>query len=86
MFIGQWRYFFHVLMHCLASQKLRMDGMGHSILSGLIGLTFNQPFNFSLIILRSFQTRLGYRANDKRLLLLYPRFLTLLSTTESPIR
>ncbi|KAJ0669283.1 hypothetical protein HanPI659440_Chr17g0699321 [Helianthus annuus] len=76
--IGQWRYFFHVLMQCLAPRKGGMDGMGHSLLSGMIDLTFNQPFNFSLMILQWFQSQLGYRANDKRLQLLYPRFLTLI--------
>ncbi|MFS7952977.1 hypothetical protein Hanom_Chr07g00613261 [Helianthus anomalus] len=78
MIIGQWRYFFHVLMRCLAPRKAGMDGMGHNLLLGLIGLTFNQPFNFSLMILQSFQSKLGYRANDKRLQLLYPSFLTLI--------
>ncbi|KAJ0800708.1 hypothetical protein HanPI659440_Chr03g0106701 [Helianthus annuus] len=78
MIIGHWRYFFHVLMQCLAPLKSWMDGMGHSLLLGMIGLTFNQPFNFSLMILQSFQSKLGYRANDKRLQLLYPRFLTLI--------
>ncbi|KAJ0436056.1 hypothetical protein HanIR_Chr17g0900211 [Helianthus annuus] len=78
MIMGQWRYFFHVLMQCLAPRKAGMDGMGHNLLSGMIGLTFNQPFNFSLMILQSFQSQLGFRANDKRLQLLYPRFLTLI--------
>ncbi|KAJ0711512.1 hypothetical protein HanOQP8_Chr09g0324661 [Helianthus annuus] len=78
MIIDQWRYFFHVLMQCLASRKAGIDGMGHSLLSGMIGLTFNQPFNFSLMILQSFQSQLGYRANDRQLQLLYPRFLTLI--------
>ncbi|MFS7931294.1 hypothetical protein Hanom_Chr04g00354301 [Helianthus anomalus] len=41
MIIGQWRYFFHVLMQCLAPRKAGMDGIGHSLLSGMIGLTFN---------------------------------------------
>ncbi|KAM0014589.1 hypothetical protein Hdeb2414_s0034g00725511 [Helianthus debilis subsp. tardiflorus] len=87
MIIGLWRHFLHVLMQCLAPRKSGMDGMGHSLLSDMIGLTFNQPFNFSFMILQSFQSQLGYRANDKRLQLLYPRFLTLvfLSTSESPI-
>ncbi|KAJ0578199.1 hypothetical protein HanOQP8_Chr05g0199281 [Helianthus annuus] len=78
MIMGQWRYFFHVLMQCLAPRKAGMDGMGHNLLSGMIGLTFNQPFNFSLMILQSFQSQFGFRANDKRLQLLYPRFLTLI--------
>ncbi|MFS8024822.1 hypothetical protein Hanom_Chr16g01467891 [Helianthus anomalus] len=54
MIIGQWRYFFHVLMQRLAPRKLGMDDMVHSLLLGMIGLTFNQPFNFSLMIIRSF--------------------------------
>ncbi|MFS8024831.1 hypothetical protein Hanom_Chr16g01467981 [Helianthus anomalus] len=54
MIIGQWRYFFHVLMQHLAPRKSGMDDMVHSLLSDMIGLTFNQPFNFSLMILRSF--------------------------------
>ncbi|KAJ0702170.1 hypothetical protein HanPI659440_Chr14g0526351 [Helianthus annuus] len=58
-------------------RKSGMDSMGHSLLSDMIGLTFNQPFNFSFMILQSFQSQLGYRANNKRLQLLYPRFLTL---------
>ncbi|MFS7952994.1 hypothetical protein Hanom_Chr07g00613441 [Helianthus anomalus] len=78
MIIGQWRYFFHVLMQCLAPRKAGMDGMGHSLLSGMICLTFNQPFNFSLMILQSFRSQLGFCANDKRLQLLYPHFLTLI--------
>ncbi|MFS8002571.1 hypothetical protein Hanom_Chr13g01203611 [Helianthus anomalus] len=55
-----------------------MDRMGHNLLSAMIGLTFNQPYNFSLMILQDFQTHLGFHARDKRLMLLYPRFLMLI--------
>ncbi|KAJ0533067.1 hypothetical protein HanRHA438_Chr09g0386581 [Helianthus annuus] len=54
MLMDQWRYFYHVLMQCLAPRKSGMDGMGHNLLSAMIGLTFNQPYNFSLMILRAF--------------------------------
>ncbi|MFS7904848.1 hypothetical protein Hanom_Chr01g00040871 [Helianthus anomalus] len=55
-----------------------MHGMGHNLLSAMIGLTFNQPYNFSLMVLQDFQTHLAYRAGDKRLMLLYPQSLTLI--------
>ncbi|KAJ0578634.1 hypothetical protein HanIR_Chr05g0250141 [Helianthus annuus] len=78
LIIGQWRYFFHVLMQCLSARKSGTDTMGHDLLSAMIGLTYNQPYNFSLMILQALKHQIGLKANDKRLLILYPRFLCLI--------
>ncbi|KAJ0733710.1 hypothetical protein HanPI659440_Chr11g0411371 [Helianthus annuus] len=53
LIIGQWRYFFHVLMQCLSARKSGTDTMGQDLLSAMIGLTYNQPYNFSLMILQA---------------------------------
>ncbi|KAF5788240.1 hypothetical protein HanXRQr2_Chr10g0461821 [Helianthus annuus] len=78
LIIGQWRYFFHVLMQCLSARKSGTDTMGHDLLSAMIGLTYNQPYNFSLMILQAYKHQIGLKANDKRLMILYPRFLSLI--------
>ncbi|KAJ0519762.1 hypothetical protein HanIR_Chr10g0451851 [Helianthus annuus] len=78
MFLGQWRFFFHVLMQCLSPRKSGTDTMGNDLVSGMIGLTYNQPYNFSLMIFQAFKHQIGLKANDKRLMILYPRFLCLI--------
>ncbi|KAJ0952394.1 hypothetical protein HanPSC8_Chr02g0071721 [Helianthus annuus] len=78
LIIGQWRYFFHVSMQCLPARKSGTDTMGHDLLSAMIGLTNNQPYNFSLMILQALKHQIGLKANDKRLMILYPRFLCLI--------
>ncbi|KAJ0681757.1 hypothetical protein HanPI659440_Chr16g0639671 [Helianthus annuus] len=78
MFLGQWRFFFHVLMQCLSPRKSGTDTMGNDLVSGMIGLTYNQPYNFSLMILQALKHQIGLKANDKRLMILYPRFLCLI--------
>ncbi|KAJ0735892.1 hypothetical protein HanPI659440_Chr11g0437451 [Helianthus annuus] len=75
---GQWRYFFHVLMQCLSARKSGTDTMGHDLLSAMIGSTYNQPYNFSLMILQALKHQIGLKENDKRLLIMYPRFLCLI--------
>ncbi|KAJ0623044.1 hypothetical protein HanIR_Chr01g0027391 [Helianthus annuus] len=74
----KWRFFFHVIMQCFAPRKSGMDGMGHKLLSAMIGLTFNQPYNFARMILRALQTQISYEAGNAKLMLLYPRFLMLI--------
>ncbi|KAM0028940.1 hypothetical protein Hdeb2414_s0018g00520041 [Helianthus debilis subsp. tardiflorus] len=78
MFLGQWRFFFHVLMQCLSPRKLGTDTMSNDLVSGMIGLPYNQPYNFSLMIFQALKHQIGLKANDKRLMILYPRFLCLI--------
>ncbi|KAM0044485.1 hypothetical protein Hdeb2414_s0010g00353861 [Helianthus debilis subsp. tardiflorus] len=78
MFLGQWRFFFHVLMQCLSPRKSGTDTMSNDLVSGMIGLPYNQPYNFSLMIFQALKQQIGLKANDKRLMLLYPRFLCII--------
>ncbi|KAM0066376.1 hypothetical protein Hdeb2414_s0002g00048301 [Helianthus debilis subsp. tardiflorus] len=78
MFLGQWRFFFHVLMQCLSPRKSGTDTMSNDLVSGMIGLPYNQPYNFSLMIFQALKQQVGLKANDKRLMLLYPRFLCII--------
>ncbi|KAJ0540624.1 hypothetical protein HanRHA438_Chr09g0375081 [Helianthus annuus] len=78
MFLGQWRFFFHVLMQCLSPRKSGTDTMSNDLVSGMIGLPYNQPYNFSLMIFQALKHQIGLKANDKRLMILYPRFLCLI--------
>ncbi|KAF5797657.1 hypothetical protein HanXRQr2_Chr07g0283231 [Helianthus annuus] len=89
LILGQWRYFFHVMMQCLAPRKSGMDGMAHDLLSAMIGLTYNQPYYFSLMIFQAFKHHIGLKENDKRLMILYPRFLlhsTLVAKSSTDVR
>ncbi|KAJ0865249.1 hypothetical protein HanRHA438_Chr12g0538511 [Helianthus annuus] len=78
MFLGQWRFFFHVLMQCLSPRKSGTDTMSNDLVSGMIGLPYNQPYNFSLMIFQALKQQIGLKANDRRLMILYPRFLCLI--------
>ncbi|KAM0047213.1 hypothetical protein Hdeb2414_s0009g00325831 [Helianthus debilis subsp. tardiflorus] len=78
MFLGQWRFFFHVLMQCLSPRKSGTDTMSNDLVSGVIGLTYNQPYNFSLMFFQALKQQIGLKANDKRLMIFYPRFLCLI--------
>ncbi|MFS8022156.1 hypothetical protein Hanom_Chr16g01436191 [Helianthus anomalus] len=66
------------MMQCLAPRKLGMDGMANDLLSAMIGLTYNQLYNFSLMIFQAFKHQIGLKENDKRLMILYPCFLSLI--------
>ncbi|XP_035840472.1 uncharacterized protein LOC118487601 [Helianthus annuus] len=66
------------MMQCLAPRKSGMDGMAHDLLSAMIGLTYNQPYSFSLMIFQAYKHQIGLKENDKRLMILYPRFHSLI--------
>ncbi|KAM0014620.1 hypothetical protein Hdeb2414_s0034g00725871 [Helianthus debilis subsp. tardiflorus] len=74
----KWRFFFHIIMQCFALRKVVFDGMSHNLLSAMIGLTFNRPYNFARMILQALKTQLDYVVDDPHLLLLYPRFLMII--------
>ncbi|KAM0003053.1 hypothetical protein Hdeb2414_s0002g00058651 [Helianthus debilis subsp. tardiflorus] len=74
----KWRYFYHVIMQCFAPRKLGMDGMGHNLLLVMIGLTFNQPYNFARMIFQALQAQIGYEEGDSRLMMQYPWFLVII--------
>jgi hypothetical protein len=46
-----WKYLIHVLLHCLSPKSTTWDQFGHTIASALVGLSTNQQFNFSYMIL-----------------------------------
>ncbi|KAM0049315.1 hypothetical protein Hdeb2414_s0008g00284561 [Helianthus debilis subsp. tardiflorus] len=79
LILGEWRYFFHVIMKCLSARKSEMDTMAHDPLSTMIGLTYNQPYNLSLMIFQAYKHQISLKANDKQLMNLYPRFLSLIN-------
>ncbi|MFS7968635.1 hypothetical protein Hanom_Chr09g00799921 [Helianthus anomalus] len=74
----KWRFFFHIIMQCLAPRKLGFDDMSHNLLLAMIGLTFNQPYNFTQMILKALKSKLNYVAGDPHLLMLYSRFLMII--------
>ncbi|KAJ0790349.1 hypothetical protein HanPI659440_Chr05g0214451 [Helianthus annuus] len=65
-------------MQCLSPRKSGTDTMINDLVSGMIGLPYNQPYNFSLMIFQALKQQIGLKANDKRLMILYPRFLCLI--------
>ncbi|GJS35142.1 hypothetical protein Tco_0533524 [Tanacetum coccineum] len=73
LFSPQWKYLVHVLLHCLSPKSTSWEQFGTNIASALVGLTTNQKFNFSLMIMNGM---LGHIANGKPFLM-YPRFIQL---------
>ncbi|MFS7910895.1 hypothetical protein Hanom_Chr02g00111541 [Helianthus anomalus] len=74
----KWRFFLHIIMQCFSPRKAGFDGMSHNLLSAMIGLTFNQPYNVARMIFQALKAQLDYVVNDPRRLLLYPRFLMII--------
>ncbi|GJS13802.1 ribonuclease H-like domain, reverse transcriptase, RNA-dependent DNA polymerase [Tanacetum coccineum] len=73
LFSPQWKYLVHVLLYCLSPKSTSWEQFGTNIASALVGLTTNQKFNFSLMIMNGM---LGHIANGKPFLM-YPRFIQL---------
>ncbi|MFS8024785.1 hypothetical protein Hanom_Chr16g01467501 [Helianthus anomalus] len=55
MLLEKWRLFYHVVMQCFAPRKSEVDGMAHNLLSTMISLTFNQPYNFTRMFFHALQ-------------------------------
>ncbi|KAM0012791.1 hypothetical protein Hdeb2414_s0008g00285411 [Helianthus debilis subsp. tardiflorus] len=77
MLLEKWRFFYHVIMQCFAQRKSRENGMAHNLLSTMIGLTFNQWYSFARVVFQALEAYIGYEEGDSRLMMLYPRFLTI---------
>ena len=46
----QWKYFAHIMLHCLGNCKSGHDVMRFDIQSAMVALVLNRPYNFSRLI------------------------------------
>ena len=67
----QWKYFVHVLLHCLSSKSTSWEQFPKVIACALVGLATNQAFNFSRMILDGMVSHIKAGAP----FLMYPRFI-----------
>ena len=67
----QWKYFVHVLLHCLSSKSTSWEQFPKVIACALVGLATDQSFNFSRMILDGMLTHIVNGAP----FLMYPRFI-----------
>ena len=71
LFSPHWKYLIHVLLHCLSSKSTSWDQFPKVIASALVGLSTNQPFNFSRMILDGMLAHI----DNGSPFLMYPRFI-----------
>lgn len=75
----------HVLIVCLYARKGGLDGMGQSLQSAMVALTFNQPFNFSAYVFQAIKANAlasPILSTNVIKFLLFPRFLQLMLNTQ----
>ena len=72
-FSPQWKYFIHIILHCLSSKSTAWNEFGINIASVVICLAKNQKFNFSKLIFDGMLRNL----DSSNKFLMYPRFLQL---------
>ncbi|KAI3825005.1 hypothetical protein L1987_06480 [Smallanthus sonchifolius] len=79
----QWRYLFHVLIHCMSPRTTAFDQIGEVFSRALVCLATHRRFNFSRMIFEAIIRKfVGPRQNYK--LLMYPRFVQMIINTLLP--
>ncbi|GKC78342.1 hypothetical protein Tco_1129116 [Tanacetum coccineum] len=73
-FSPQWKFFIHIILHCLSSKKTAWDKFNSNIATPLICLATSRRFNFSKFIFEAMVKNL----DSPHKFLLYPRFIQLL--------
>ncbi|GJW39643.1 hypothetical protein Tco_0065488 [Tanacetum coccineum] len=73
-FSPQWKFFIHIILHCLSSKKTAWDQFSSNIATTLICLATSRRFNFSKFIFEAMVKNL----DSPHKFLLYPRFIQLL--------
>ncbi|GJR20443.1 hypothetical protein Tco_0968970, partial [Tanacetum coccineum] len=70
-FSPQWKFFIHIILHCLSPKKTAWEQFSSNIATAIICLATNCTFNFSNIIFEAMVKNLDSRSK----FLMYPRFI-----------
>ncbi|GJR93800.1 putative ribonuclease H-like domain-containing protein [Tanacetum coccineum] len=70
-FSPQWKFFIHIILHCMSSKKTAWDQFSSNIANAIICLATNRTFNFSKFIFEVMVKNL----NSPHKFLMYPRFI-----------
>ncbi|GJT25549.1 hypothetical protein Tco_0895486 [Tanacetum coccineum] len=73
LFSPQWKFFFHIMNHCISSKSTSWDQIPTNIATAVICLSFNQNYNFSRLI---FEGMLRHLDAAKKFVM-YPIFLAI---------
>ncbi|GJV61437.1 hypothetical protein Tco_1467537 [Tanacetum coccineum] len=71
VFLPQWRFLIHTLLHCLSPKKTIWEQFSSNIDTALICLATNRKYNFSRLIFKHMVTNIGCPHK----FLMYPRFI-----------
>ncbi|GJS42173.1 hypothetical protein Tco_0567216 [Tanacetum coccineum] len=70
-FSPQWRFFIHIILHCLSPKKTSWEQFSSNIATAIICLSTNKTFNFSKFIFDAMVKNL----DNPHKFLMYPRFI-----------
>ncbi|GJU53959.1 hypothetical protein Tco_1227673 [Tanacetum coccineum] len=70
-FSPQWRFFIHIILHCLSPKNIAWEQFSSNIATTIIFLAINRTFNFSKMIFEGMLKNLDSRSK----FLMYPRFI-----------
>ncbi|GJT13771.1 putative ribonuclease H-like domain-containing protein [Tanacetum coccineum] len=70
-FFPQWKFFIHIILHCLSPKKTAWEQFSSNIATAIIFLATNRTFNFSNFIFEAMVKNL----DSKSKFLMYPRFI-----------
>ncbi|GJY95442.1 ribonuclease H-like domain-containing protein [Tanacetum coccineum] len=70
-FSRQWRFFIHIILHCLSPKKTSWEHFSSNIATAIICLSTNRTFNFSKFIFNAMVKNL----DNPHKFLMYPRFI-----------
>ncbi|GJW52872.1 hypothetical protein Tco_0096957 [Tanacetum coccineum] len=71
VFLPQWRFLIHTLLHCLSPKKTAWERFSSNIATALICLAINRKYNFSRLVFEHMVTNIG----RPHKFLMYPRFI-----------